>query len=58
MKRPTWLPDLDTRDAHIYGGMGLAGFGGWQVSPIGTCIAVGLILALLGIFAPRLGKGT
>jgi len=50
-------PDLDIRDAHIYGGLLLAGIGGWLISPAWTCVVLGLIIAALGVFARRLGVG-
>jgi hypothetical protein len=51
MKRP----DVDLRDLHVYGGLALAAAGGWQLSVAWTCVIVGLVLAAMGIFAPRKG---
>lgn len=44
-------PDV-IRDGHVYGGLLLAGLGGWQISRPWTCVAIGAIVAALGIFAP------
>jgi len=59
MKWPSWpripRPDVDLRDAHIYGGLAVATAGGWQLSPPVTAIALGLVLAALGVFARRKG---
>jgi len=49
------IPEISLRDVHIYGGLALATAGGWQVSPALTVITLGLVLAMLGIFAPRRG---
>lgn len=46
-------PDISLRDLHIYGGLALAAVGGWQLSPAVTAVALGIIVAALGIFAPR-----
>lgn len=46
-------PDIDLRDAHIYGGLAIAAAGGWQISPSCTAVVVGLVLVALGVFAPR-----
>jgi hypothetical protein len=60
MKRPSWLripriprPDVDLRDAHVYGGLVIAAWGGWQLSPSWTAVAVGVALVLFGVFVPR-----
>ena len=45
-------PDLDLRDGHIYGGLVIATVGGWQVSWPWTCVALGVVVMVLGIFAP------
>ncbi len=50
--------DLDSRDGHIYGGLLLAGVGGWQVSWPWTCIALGVVVMVLGIFAPGTARGS
>ena len=50
MKRP----DLDARDGHIYGGLIVAAVGGWHVSWPWTCIVLGVVVMVLGIFAPRM----
>ncbi|KKL87169.1 hypothetical protein LCGC14_1937420, partial [marine sediment metagenome] len=47
------LPDIDTQDAHIYGGLLIGALGGWQVSPAWTLIALGVVLLLIGVLAPR-----
>jgi hypothetical protein len=44
-------PDL--RDGHVYGGLALATIGGLQLSIPWTCVLLGLVLAALGVFAPR-----
>jgi hypothetical protein len=43
-------------DYHIYGGIVLAGWGGWQLSPAWTAVAVGVTLLGLGLAAQMLGK--
>lgn len=45
--------DLNVRDAHAYGGLALAAWGGWQVSPAWTCIGLGLTLFAMGLFLQR-----
>lgn len=45
--------DISLRDLHIYGGLGLAAVGGWQFSPAVTAVGLGIVLAILGVFAPR-----
>lgn len=49
MKRP----DISLRDLHIYGGLVVGAVGGWQVSPTWTLVALGGVLTLFGVFAPR-----
>ncbi|KKL57148.1 hypothetical protein LCGC14_2238300, partial [marine sediment metagenome] len=49
-------PDLDARDGHIYGGLLVASVGGWQVSWPWTCIVLGVVVMVLGIFAPRMAR--
>lgn len=49
-------PDVSLRDLHIYGGLTVATVGGWQVSPAWTLVALGVVLATFGVFAP-LRKG-
>lgn len=51
-------PDLDLRDGHIYGGLLIAAVGGWQVSWPWTCIALGGVVMVLGIFAPGTARGS
>ncbi len=51
-------PDLDTRDGHIYGGLLVAAVGGWQISWPWTCIALGVVVMVLGIFAPGTARGS
>lgn len=57
MTRPAWLriprPDLNLRDAHVYGGLALAAWGGWQLSPSWTAVVIGAALMLFGVFVPR-----
>jgi len=55
MRRPTWLrwpriprPEISFRDLHAYGGLALAAYGGWQLSPAWTCVAVGAVLWGMG----------
>lgn len=50
-------PDIDLRDAHIYGGLLIAAIGGWQLSWPWTCIILGVLVTVLGIFAPRMARG-
>lgn len=45
--------DVSLRDLHIYGGLAVAAWGGSYLSTPWTGIALGVILAALGIFAPR-----
>jgi len=42
-------------DLHVYGGLLLAGVGGWHISRPWTCVVGGLVLAALGFVnaAPR-----
>jgi len=47
------LPEIDMRDIHAYGGLALAAWGGWQLSPAWTCVVVGLILLGMGLFLQR-----
>lgn len=50
-------PDLDLRDAHVYGGLALATVGGLMISwPVTVC-ALGIVLLTMGIFAPRAARG-
>lgn len=44
---------FDVVDGHIYGGLGLAAVGGWQLSPPWTLVAIGAALVLLGVFGSR-----
>lgn len=58
MRWPRWVPalkkpDVDLRDLHVYGGLVIAAVGGWQLSPAWTSVAIGVVLAVIGIFAPR-----
>ena len=53
----TW-PDVDLRDAHIYGGLLIATVGGWHVSWPWTCVALGVVVMVLGIFAPGTARGS
>lgn len=60
MNWPGWLrfpriprPDVDLRDVHVYGGLALAAWGGWQLSPAWTAVAIGAALMLFGVFVPR-----
>jgi hypothetical protein len=46
-------PDVDLQDIHVYGGLALAAAGGWALSPAITAIVLGVLLALLGVWAPR-----
>lgn len=51
-------PDIDLRDMHVYGGLALAAWGGWHLSPAWTAIAIGTVITLMGVFAARIrGKG-
>lgn len=49
--------DLNVRDVHFYGGLALAAWGGWHLSPAVTCVAVGAVLAGVGYFMPGRAKG-
>lgn len=46
---------FDLRDAHFYGGLLIAAAGGMQVSRAWTLVAVGGVLALVGLLLPRRG---
>lgn len=46
-------PDLSLRDLHAYGGLSVAAWGGWQLSPAWTCIGIGLTLFAMGLFLQR-----
>ncbi len=50
-------PDIDLRDTHIYGGLLVATVGGWQLSWPWTCIVLGVVVMVLGIFAPGTARG-
>ena len=50
-------PDVDARDGHIYGGLIVATVGGWHLSWPWTCIILGVVVMVLGIFAPRMARG-
>lgn len=58
MKLPRWpqLPhiDIDLRDVHVYVGLGLATWGATILSPAWALIGLGVSLAVLGVFLPRL----
>jgi hypothetical protein len=61
MKRPSWLrfpriprPDVDVRDVHVYIGLALATWGAAQLSRPWATIGLGVALALLGVFLPRI----
>jgi hypothetical protein len=64
LKLPSWFPaitrpDITLRDVHIYGGLVVAGIGGWQLSPAWTGVVLGVALTGMGVFARRLGgKGS
>ena len=49
-------PDIDGRDTHIYGGLIVGAVGGWQISWPWTCIVLGVVVMVLGIFAPRMAQ--
>lgn len=53
LRLPRWRPDVDVRDVHVYGGLLCAGWGGWQLSPPLTLVALGVVLTALGVFARR-----
>lgn len=44
---------IDPRDLHVYGGLVLAAWGGWHLSPPWTCVLVGAVLVSFGVFVPR-----
>lgn len=46
------VASVDLRDLHVYGGLALGTWGGWQVSPPWTAVAVGSVLLGLGLFLP------
>lgn len=41
-------PDVSFRDLHAYGGLALAAWGGWHLSPDWTCVAIGAVLWGMG----------
>jgi len=46
-------PDISLRDVHVYIGLGLATWGGWQLAPAWTLVALGMCLAAMGLFLSR-----
>lgn len=46
----------DRRDWHVYGGLAIAGAGGWLLSPAWTFIAIGGALVLFGLFGVFLDR--
>ena len=50
------LRKLDNRDWHVYGGLAVAGMGGWFLSPQWTCIAIGGALVMFGLFGALLDQ--
>ena len=57
---PLWraLRAMDNRDWHVYGGLALAGVGGWSLTPAWTCITIGGALVLFGLFGDLLDRWT
>lgn len=51
---PGWFPDF--RDVHVYGGLGLATFAGWQVVGWWAGVVFGLLLTVLGLTIGRWSK--
>lgn len=51
--RPSILQDL-----HVYGGLAVAGVGGWMLSPAWTLIAIGLALIGIALLLPLFGRKT
>lgn len=43
---------VDMQDVHIYGGLAIAGVGGLYISARWTMVALGVVLVLMGMFAP------
>lgn len=54
--RAVWraVRQLDNRDIHVYGGLGIAAVGGCMLSTPWTCIAVGSVLIAFGLFGALL----
>ena len=50
------LRKLDNRDWHVYGGLVVAGVGGWFISPQWTCVVVGGALVVFGLFGGLLDR--
>ena len=50
------LRKLDNRDWHVYGGLAVAGMGGWFLSPQWTCIVIGGALVMFGLFGALLDQ--
>lgn len=49
---------VDARDVQFYGGLMLAGMGGWRLSPAWSCVAVGAVLVLHAVLAGPLAAWT
>lgn len=50
-------PDVTVRDVHVYVGLGVASWGGWQLAPAWTLVALGVSLTLMGLFLARRKAG-
>ena len=50
------LRELDNRDIHVYGGLAIAGVGGLFLSPAWTCIVIGGVLVVFGLFGGLLDR--
>lgn len=48
---------FDMNDWFFFGGMFIAGRGGWAVSPRWTLVAEGVVFALVGLFGFGAGRG-
>lgn len=49
--KPRWKPPLpEVKDVFVFGGLGLAGVGIWQIYPPSALIVVGGIFFALGIY--------
>lgn len=46
-------PDISLRDVHVYVGLGVASWGGWQLAPAWTLVGLGACLTAMGLFLAR-----
>lgn len=46
-------PDISFRDVHVYVGLAVATWGGWQLAPAWTLVGLGVSLTAMGLFLAR-----